>query len=42
MNTEEMRSVILDMVTHTQNQEKIRNIYYFVVFLLTEREGVYE
>lgn len=42
MNTEEMRGVILDMVAHTNSQEKIRNIYYFVVFLLTEREGVYE
>ena len=42
MNTDEMRSVILDMVARTQNQEKIRNIYFFVVFLLTEREGGYE
>lgn len=42
MNTEEMRNVILNMVAHTNSQEKIRNIYYFVVFLLTEREGGYE
>lgn len=43
MNTEEMRGAILDMVTRTQNPEKIRNIYFFVYYFLSEREdGCYE